>query len=151
MKNDELENLMRSLKPAPLPDDLKARLSAEPLRQKQKANHGRWQFAGAAAAMLAIGLFVFFIMTQRDSSKNEQDPPLITLSPSEESPVSVLKTDSTLLNSRTLAIKEIEGQLWEISEEQWRDDTLALCSAGPVKLNSTVIRREIVCSPLEFQ
>lgn len=148
MKNDELENLMRSLKPAPLPADLKKRLSPEPMRPKPAAT--QWKLLLVSAAVVAVGLFSVFIMNLMDSPQEAPSSTANTPMPIAETPVSVLKTDSTLLNSRTLEIKEVEGRLWEISEEEWRDDTLALCSAGPVKLNSTVIRREIVCSPLEF-
>jgi len=149
MKDDELENLMRSLKPAPLPSDLKARLSPEPMRPRPK--QGRWKVFLTAAATFAIALFSWSVFNDRDSPTADStfETPN-SPAPVPNLPVSVLKTDSTLLNSRTLAIKKIDGELWEVAEEEWRDDTLALCSAGPVKLNSTVIRREIVCSPVQF-
>jgi hypothetical protein len=66
-------------------------------------------------------------------------------------PVRVVQKDSTLLSSRLLSIEEYDGELWGVSEEEWRDDTLVLYSGGPSQLSSTVIRREVVCAPLEFQ
>lgn len=144
MKDQDLEDLIRSLKPSPLPDDLKTRLAPEPIRPRQSR---RWRtVAIAAAAVVAIGLFSTVVFLK---PKQQAGAGVAVIEP--EAPVSVLRKDSTLLNSRTLAIKEIEGQLWEISEEEWRDHTLALCSVGPTELNSTVIRREVVCSPVEFQ
>lgn len=144
MKDHDLEDLLRSLKPSPLPNDLKTRLAPEPIRPRQS---GRWRtVAIAAAAVVAIGLFSTAVFLKPEQQAGAE---VAVIEP--EAPVSVLRKDSTLLNSRTLAIKEIKGQLWEISEEEWRDHTLALCSVGPTELNSTVIRREVVCSPVEFQ
>lgn len=142
MNDNDLENLIRSLKPSPLPGDLKARMSAEPMRPKVTGARRQLFIAAAAAVLVGVITVTTFMRPDR---------PAETVSSDLESPVSVIKKDSTLLNSRTLAIKEHNGQLWEVSEEEWQDDTLALCSVGPTKLNSTVIRREVVCSPVEFQ
>lgn len=144
MKDHDLEDLIRSLKPGPLPADLKERMAPEPMRPRQ---FGRWRNVFiAAAAAIAIGIFSAVVFFKSEQSTETE---VVVIEP--DAPVSVLKQDSTLLNSRTLAIKEIEGQLWEVCEEEWRDHTLALCTAGPTELNSTVIRREVVYSPLEFQ
>lgn len=143
MNDQDLEDLIHSLKPAPLPADLKTRMAAEPMRLRSST---RWRSISIAAAAVAVGVLSFLVFFQ--SEKPAEDD---VASTDVEAPVSVLKKDSTLLRSRTLAVKEVEGQLWEVFEEEWRDDTLALCTVGPTRLNSTVIRREVVCSPVEFQ
>lgn len=142
MNDDNLEKLIRSLKPAPLPADLKTRMRPEPMRPNGFVSRQNITIAAVAAVLIGMVCLAVFLRS---------DPPVDVVARVSEAPVSVLKKDSTLLSSRILAIEEHEGQLWEVSEEEWRDDTLALCSAGPTKLNSTVIRRELVCSPVKFQ
>lgn len=149
MKDHDLENLVRSLRPAPLPGDLRTRLSAEPLRLKKPGNHRR-VLVSLAMAAAAIMLMVAIILLLRPDRPDR--PAKLVSSPEEPGrPVSVIKKDSTLLSSRVLSIEEYDGELWEISEEEWRDDTLALYSGGPSQLNSTAIRRDVVCTPLKFQ
>ena len=145
MNDHDLENLIGSLKPAPLPDDLKARMSAEP-RPPQKPRNYRGLFAAtgvAAAAILVMAGIISILRPDRPAD-------MASLPEEPNRPVSVVKKDSTLLNSRILSIEEHDGELWEVAEEEWRDDTLALYTGGPSRLRSTVIRREVVCSPLKF-
>lgn len=145
MNDQDLENLVRRLKPSSLPEDLRERLAAEPeLPATPVTKRMLLIVAGVAAAVV---VFAGMILLERP------EPPAGSLADGdeEERPVSVVQTDSTLLGSRLLEVKEYDGQLWEISEEEWRDDTLLLYTAGPSSLNSTVIRREIVCAPLQFQ
>ena len=141
MNDQDLENLVRRLKPSSLPEDLRERLAAEPeLPATPVTKRMLFIVAGVAAAVV---VFAGMILLER--------PEPLADGHEEERPVSVVQTDSTLLGSRLLEVKEYDGQLWEISEEEWRDDTLLLYTAGPSSLNSTVIRREIVCAPLQFQ
>lgn len=141
MNDQDLENLVRRLKPSSLPEDLRERLAAEPeLPATPVTKRMLLIVAGVAAAVV---VFAGMILLER--------PEPLADGHEEERPVSVVQTDSTLLGSRLLEVKEYDGQLWEISEEEWRDDTLLLYTAGPSSLNSTVIRREIVCAPLQFQ
>ena len=145
MNDRELENLFRSLKPAPLSEDLRERLGDEPERPQASSKRGAVVVGWSVAAAVAVfGGLVFF-----PSSDNpmESDP----IADESDRPVSVVQKDSTLLSSRLLSIEEYDGELWEVSEQEWRDDTLVLYSGGPSKLNSTVIRREVVCAPLIFQ
>ena len=102
-------------------------------------------FLTAAAILIAAIGFITLLRPDQPAVVDSPDPI------ESETPVSIIKKESTLLNSNTLAFEEIDGQLWEVSEEEWQDETLALCSAGPVKLHSTVIRREVVCALVEFQ
>lgn len=141
MNDQDLENLVRRLKPSSLPEDLRERLAVEPeLPATPVTKRMLLIVAGVAAAVV---VFAGMILLER--------PEPLADGHEEERPVSVVQTDSTLLGSRLLEVKEYDGQLWEISEEEWRDDTLLLYTAGPSSLNSTVIRREIVCAPLQFQ
>jgi len=140
MNDDYLEQQIRSLNPAPLPQDLVERMSAEPIRPQ--AGRVRRNFLIAAAAAILVATCVTFALRPDDSAEVASDS---------ETPVSLVQKESTLLDSRTLAFEEHDGQLWEVSEEEWQDDTLALCSTVPAKLRSTVIRREVVCAPVEFQ
>jgi hypothetical protein len=64
--------------------------------------------------------------------------------------LSICQQRSVLLGSRTLAVLHHDGRTWEVAEQQWRDDKLALCSAVPVQVQSATIRREIVCQPVDF-
>lgn len=145
MNDHDLEKLIRSLKPAPLPEDIRMRLSTGPVRKKRPGNRKviLIAFAAAAAVTMMVGISI---------SLRPEAPTEMSATPQESGPpVSVIKRDSTLLSSRVLSIREYEGELWEVSEEEWRDDTLALYSAGPSQLSATVIRREVVCSPLKFR
>jgi hypothetical protein len=158
MKDQDLETLLHQLKPAPLPDDLQSRLSAEPGRSRRARKRLVIAFVSGLAA--AVAVFLGMIILVSPATKTASDAVAsgsgqLTV-PGEGKvvaprPVRVVKKDSTLLNSRLLEIKEYDGELWEISEEEWRDDTLVLYSAGPSQLNATVIRREVVCAPLNFQ
>lgn len=162
MNDQELENLLNDLKPAPLPDDLRFRLAAEPGRTRPSRRRQVLVLVSGLAAAVTVFLGMMILLSpQQEAVVTAPDQPASPASGSPtvtgevvgtaDRPVRVVKKDSFLLNSRLLAIEEYEGELWEISEEEWRDDTLVLYSAGPSKLNSTVIRREVVCSPLTFQ
>ena len=167
MNDQELENLLRDLKPAPLPDDLQRRLSDEPGHAQGVRGRGTILVlvSGIAAAIAVfVGMIALLESKQNTAademvtapdesapSKSGQSDGANEVATATDRPVSVVKKDSTLLNSRLLAIEEHEGEFWEISEEEWRDDTLVLYSAGPSKLNSSVIRHEVVCAPLTFQ
>ena len=139
MNDEHLEQQIRSLRPNRLPPDLTERLEAEPIRPL--GGTGRVKLFIAAAAVFATAACIAIWFRPVDTSVGVSVPRA----------VSILQQDSTLLNSRTLALREHNGQLWEVSEEEWRDDTVAFCSASPAKLRSTVIRRETVCAPVDFQ
>lgn len=158
MKDQDLETLLHQLKPAPLPDDLQSRLSAEPGRSMRARKRKITALVSGLAAAVAgiLGLMILVSSRTRTGSDAVSVGAGQLPAPDERKvvtprPVSVVKKDSMLLNSRLLEIREYDGELWEISEEEWRDDTLVLYSAGPSQLNATVIRREVVCAPLNFQ
>lgn len=158
MKDQDLETFLHQLKPAPLPDDLQSRLSTEPGRSMRARKRKVIALVSglAAAAAGILGLMILVSPGTRTGSDAlamgaDQLPVPDEWKVGAPRPLSVVKKDSTLLNSRLLEIREYDGELWEISEEEWRDDTLVLYSAGPSQLNATVIRREVVCAPLNFQ
>jgi hypothetical protein len=149
-----------------LPNDLQRRLATEPGRSQSPWKGQVFVLASglAAGVVVFLGVMVVFwpkkdtaadtvVMATGEAASQVPEQPVAPGGnlPSPARPLSVIKKDSALLNSRVLAIKEYEGQFWEICEEEWRDETLVLYSAGPSKLHSTVIRREVVCSPLTFQ
>jgi hypothetical protein len=146
MNDDEkLENELRMLKPGPLPEDLKARLAEEP-SLAEKPPPGRtipWMLLVAAAAACLVAFVAILVNPTPSNSGDLVDSSL--------PPLSILQKDSMLVSSRPLALREHEGQVWEVSEEEWRDDTVALCSATPVQVRSTENRKKIVYRPVEFQ
>lgn len=146
MNDQELENLVKSLKPSPLPGDLRDRLATEPSRTTSSPR-SRMIFIALSIAAAAVVVFCGTILFHQPEAASD---PLVE-GKEQKRPVSVVQKDSTLLSSRLLSIEEYDGELWGVSEEEWRDDTLVLYSGGPSQLSSTVIRREVVCAPLEFQ
>ena len=142
---NDIEQRIRELRPAPAPADLMARLSAAnpdaPAKPRPKVVPAFIAWVGGIAAAAAC---VALIHMRGGGSDTPPDPVA-------DAPLHIIQKDSTLLGTRTLAITEHGGQLWEISEQEWRDDTIALCSTSPVELHSAVTRREIVCAPVEFQ
>ncbi len=143
--DDLLEEELRQLMPSPMPEDLRERLAVEPtlLEAPRSRRIVPWAIVGLAAAACLVALITTLITRPKpdaDEVASEAAPQL-----------SVLQQESTLLNTRPLALKVHDGQVWEIAEEEWRDDTVALCSATPVRVRSTENRREIVCLPVEFQ
>lgn len=79
-------------------------------------------------------------------------PPSAT-SPADPAPrtVRLHQTESTLLAERTLAVEEHDGRVWELVEQEWRDDSIALCSDSPVRVRYSETRVERLCQPVDFQ
>ena len=138
MNDQRLEEEIRRLQPAPLPADLKARLAREPELHERKSRRSMW--IAAALVVLATGIVAPSLF--RDTAPS----PAIAAAP-----VSVIQRESTLLGTRTVDQRELDGQVWELVEEQWRDDTVALCSATPARVRSTVIRPTYVWVAAEYQ
>jgi hypothetical protein len=140
MNDQRLEEEIRRLRPAPLPTDLKARLAREPELHGRKPRRHMWLAAAAALVVLAAGIAAPSFFRDTDTS-----PAVAT------SPVSVIQRESTLLGTRTVDQRELDGQVWELIEEQWQDDTIAACSATPVRVCSSVIRPAYVWVAAEYQ
>lgn len=146
MNDDEkLENELCMLRPGPLPEDLKERLSQEPSSSNEPEKRSnlfrKFMITAAAACLVAMIVVLMNPTNPGDDQFTHNDAPH----------VSILKKDSTLVMTRPLALREHDGQVWEISEEEWLDDTVALCSATPVRVSSIESRKEIVYRPVEFQ
>ena len=135
MNDQELERHIRNLRPAPLPDDLKERLRSEPEPVPSRKGFHRRGYAWAMAACLAGAAVAWFLV-----SRGDRDPGAPTVDAPE--PISVLKEESTLVSTRTLETREHEGYLWDLVEERWRDEQVAMCSATPVTVRSSKIRPE---------
>jgi hypothetical protein len=56
-----------------------------------------------------------------------------------------------LLAERTLAVEEHDGRVWELVEQEWRDDSIALCSDNPLRVRYSETRVERLCQPVDFQ
>jgi hypothetical protein len=140
MKNDEeLEGILRGLRPGPLPEDLCARMVEPPARIERvvvRFPWGRW-LAGAGVVAACVAVWMSDLREQGGEA-------------TEGGVVSVRQRQSVLLESRSLAVIEHEGRVWEWAEEEWLDEDVAFCSATPVRVRSAVTRREVVCRPVDF-
>lgn len=139
MNHPHLEKEIRSLRPAPLPQDLLARMAQPPpvAHSRPARKVLRVVFGTALAVAAAVAIMAHW--------------PAPTVIPSAAPPsLSIRQQRSVLLDTRTLAVLHRDGRTWEMAEQRWRDDDLALCSAVPVQVRSARIRREIVCQPVDF-
>lgn len=140
---EELERQIRRLRPAPLPPDLAIRLKEPPCPESKHPPRPILRFA-LAAGLVALACATSLLI--RSLSVNTEDPPV-----AESRPVSHLQKNSTFLGSRRLSLEEREGRMWEISEQEWLDETIVLCSSSHAEFRTSVIRSEIVRAPVQFQ
>lgn len=141
MNDQDLEQQIRKLRPGPLPPELRSRLREEPaVNLPRRPRHlGRWAMAAAVVVAATVGALVF-----PDKQADE-------VAVEDNKPFTVIQEEATLIGTRTLERREHDGRLWELVEQQWRDETVAVCSATPVRVRSTVIRPEAVWVPVKFQ
>ena len=163
--NSDLEKQILKLKPGALPPDLKERLRDEPpadqpleclpelkpdsIRLLARKKRWGWSaFAGAAVAACVAFMLVRhdFISAPEDDANRQASAGL-----RQSDYHSIIRKNQTLLSTKTLATEEIGGQVWEIAEEKWMDNTVATCSTSPVLVSAKEIRREIVFRPVVFQ
>ena len=145
MKDDSfIEDEIRKLRPAALPADLRMRMRNEPALPKP--SRLRRILPIAAAAGLAAAACVAIVVSLPDRPGSTADA-----SPAPPDHLTIIEQSSTLADTRTIAIREHQGRMWELVEQEWHDDTVALCSTTPVRVRSTVIRPEIVWVPVNFQ
>ena len=137
----QLEQRLREVRLAPLPADLRTRLADNP--SSKTTRRGVPIIWGGAAFACAAALAFLFVRADFVTPKEDTDP--------EVQPLTIVQKDSTLLNSRPLSIEEHDGQLWELVEEEWRDDTLVMCSTSPLEVRSSTTRRALVLQPISFQ
>lgn len=141
MNNHDFEQQIRKLQPAPLPPELRARLREEPPAELPRSRRHGVRWAMAATVVVAAVLLILVSPHQQPNEVVAED----------DDHFSVVQQEATLLGTRTLETREYDGQLWELVEQQWRDETVAVCSATPVRVRSTVIRPEAVWVPVKFQ
>jgi len=138
MNKTSLEDEIRNLRPAPLPPDLLARMARPPsvAIPRRTPNVLRIVFGAGLAVAAAVAIIASW--------------PAPPVTPAVPPSLSVCQKRSVLLDTRTLAVLHRDGRTWEVAEQRWRDDNLALCSVVPVRVQSASIRREIVCQPVDF-
>ncbi|MDA7881257.1 hypothetical protein N9A94_03040 [Akkermansiaceae bacterium] len=136
--NDEEQFIaeLKKFRAAPMPGDLRERLSESPQISKGKAHRLWLPVVGTAiAACLAL------IWALSSDSASPQ---------SEEVALNILGIDSTLVSRETVEFKEIDGVMHEIVMETWRDELFARSSLDPATADSVVLRRERVSKPVKF-
>jgi hypothetical protein len=163
MKSD-LEKQILKLKPGALPSDLVDRLKDEPPLTHIEENmttdvvakvipikNNRWVW-GLAVGVAAAACFIILMARESwKSSDQSNGPELVSVDLDSSKELSMIRRDETLIRTTTLATEELDGQLWEIVEEKWIDDTFAACSAVPVLVSAQEFRREIIFRPVVFQ
>ena len=140
MNDDMLEAALRGLRPAALPADLRERMKSPP--PSERATLPWWRSARViVTASLAAAAAVAWMLV----------PP--AAGPADPTPrtVRIHQTESSLLAERTLAVEEHDGRVWELVEQEWRDDLIALCTDSPVRVRYSETRVERLCQPVDFQ
>ena len=163
MKSD-LEKQILKLRPSPLPDDLIERLKTEPQMERQTAeqNHlhlvpechnkknNSWRWLAVAGVSIAACLCMIFLIKEETEPSVTGIQQQTSSSSAELEYLTLVQENKTLLSVKTLATEEFDGQIWELAEEKWLDNTVATCSATPALVSSKVIRHEITFQPVKF-
>lgn len=149
-EHDPVMNALRPLRPAALPEELR-RSMACPAAEKASAvtpaichtprsavRVRRLRVLMVSSALAAMAACMAPII--QPASRGEA-PPL---------PVSVVRTESELVSRRTLGMEEHDGRLWERVEEEWRNESVAACSATPVRPRLTETRVVEMLRPVDF-
>lgn len=135
MKEDlELESILKDMRPQSLPSDLKARMSEPPARPIRWSRAVVPSVSGAAAVWIAL-------LVLPDRSPDSEEAP---------EPVTVLTQQSSLIEKRVVAIIQAEGQAWEVSDQEWLDEEVAICSTGSTQVRFRTTRRELVYEPIPY-
>jgi len=140
MNDDLLEAALRELRPAALPADLRARMKCPPPPELVTVPWWRSARVIVTASLAAAAAMAWMLV-----------PP--AAGPADPAPrtVRIQQIESTLLAERTLAVEEHDGRVWELVEQEWRDDSIALCSSSPVRVRYSETRLERLCQPVDFQ
>ena len=135
MKDDlELESLLRELRPQGLPADLRARVAEPPVRRRH------WKNIVVPCVLAAAALWVFFLVFPFGGAREAGEVP----------PVTVRQIESSLVDSKVIAVVEHEGQAWELTQEEWLDEEIVICSSTPVRVRFAETRHEWVSHPVRF-
>lgn len=136
MKDDlDLESQLRNLRPQVLPTDLQARMEEPPARPSP------WKRI-VAPAILASAAAIWAIVLNFPSAAPPQDQ--------SAEPVTIVQQQSSLVGSRVIAVIEREGQAWELTEQEWLDEEIAICSTSPVQVRLTATRHELIYQPVPY-
>lgn len=127
---------LKKFKAAPMPRDLRERLSQPPQIERNKVRRIWLQFVGTA-----IAACVMLILLLKENPASPQN---------DEVAVNILRVDSTLLSSEVVEFEEIDGVMHEVVMETWRDELFARSSLDPTIADSVVVRRERISKPVNF-
>lgn len=137
MKDDDhFIEMLKQMRIAPMPADLKARLAEEPRTGRRGPRSSLFWAPGLAAAACVCFLI----------SRSPSDPPSFE----DPSIVNLLQYDTTLISSETIEITEDEGHFHEVVEREWRDELSARSLGSPLAADAVVVRRERVRVPIHF-
>lgn len=135
MKDDlELESLLRELRLQELPADLRARMAEPPARRHH------WKNIVVPCVLAAAALWVFFLVFPFGGAREAGGIP----------PVTVRQIESSLIASKVIAVVEQEGQAWELTEEEWLDEEIVICSTTPVRVRLAETHLKLVYHPVKF-
>jgi hypothetical protein len=136
-----IENLLRSLQPAPLAPGLRARL-AELEHPSPERRRPAWLAPTIALVGLAacLGLLALAISPRPVAEQQVPQPLALTVHHSE----------TTLIRSEVIDRLEHGGRLWDLVELTWQDEQFALSSASPIAANLTETRQETILRPVAF-
>lgn len=133
MNDEMLEQRLRGMRPAVLPDDVCAALHEAPVKYRSFPVRG----VLAVAAVLVIGAVMFWFPKPA--------------APETQPVLSLRHQESTLLSSKRLELRQENEVWWEKCEQEWLDLETALCSNNPAVVRYSCKRREVVWQPVEFQ
>lgn len=148
--DDPAIKALRILRPAALPEELRRSMACPPAEPASAVTPAichtprsatgvrRVRVLMASSALAAMAACMVLII--QPASRGEA-PPL---------PVSVMRTESELVSRRTLGMEEHDGRLWERVEEEWRNESVAACSATPVRARLTETRVVEMLRPVDF-
>lgn len=144
--NDDhlLENEIRKIRPSPLPDDLRKRMASEPTPIKHSPPRRLIPWA-VAAGLAAAACTAILVNLPRSTDM------IAETNPNSSEVLSIVEQETTLMDARTVGFREHNGRMWELVDQEWRDNTVAICSSAPVRVRSTVDRPETVWIPVNFQ
>lgn len=149
MNEDHPPIYLTHVKPAPLPDGLRARLANPPPRvctsgqpagfEGRRSRFSRLKFLAlplAAAAVIAVSFHRF-------SGENPAPSPILQ-------PVTVSQHQKTLLHSKRVKLFETENGCWELVEQQWKDEAAVASTQSPVVIRTSEISNTLDCCPVTF-
>ena len=135
MKDDlEMESLLKEMRLQSLPADLQERMAEPPPRR------ARWNRVLAPGLLAAAAVWIVMLVLPDRSPE----------SGGAQGPVTVLERQSSLVDKRVVAIIQGEGQAWELSDQEWLDEEIAICSTSSMQVRLTTTRRELVCEPIPY-